>query len=84
LENNKKCCRKDYGFLSQFRTKVILPSPQKETTLNHTTHAISVLSYGTFHLQAKVSPLKIALVEIILPKINRRGVGIRMSRVENF
>ena len=34
---------------------------------------ISVLFYDTFYLQAKVSPLKLALVEIILLKINRRG-----------
>ena len=60
-------------FLSQIGIKVILPSPQNETRLNHTAHAISVRSYDTFYLQAKVSPLKIALIEIILPTINRRG-----------
>ena len=37
-----------------------------------------------FYLQVKVSPLKIALVEILLPKINRQWVGIRISWVENF
>jgi len=41
--------------------------------LNHIRHATSVLSYDTFYLQAKVSPLKIALIEIILPRINRDG-----------
>ena len=39
--------------------------------LNHTIHAIGVLSYDTFYLQAKVTPLKIVLVEIILPKIKK-------------
>ena len=37
-----------------------------------------------FCLQAKVSPLKIAMVEIILPKIIRWGFGIRMSWTESF
>ena len=31
------------------------------------------VSYDTFYLQAKVSPLEIAFVEIILLKINKRG-----------
>ena len=69
-----KCCRKAYGFFSQICIKVILLSAQNEIRLNHTTHAISVLSYDTIYLQAKVSPLKIAFAEIILPKINRRGL----------
>ena len=41
-------------------------------------------TFPTFYLQAKLSPLEIALAEIKLPKINRRGVGIRTSWVENF
>ena len=59
----------------KFCIKVIIPHPQKETWLNHTAHAISVLFFDTFYLQAKLSPLKIALVEIRLHKINRRGGG---------
>ena len=41
--------------------------------LNHTIHAINIpfLLYFLFAGQ-KVSPLKIALVKLILPKINRR------------
>ena len=79
--NDKKYCRKGYGFLSQICIKVLLPSPQNETSLNHTTHAISILSYDIFYLQAKVSPQKIALVDIILPNINRRGGGWNKSVV---
>ena len=41
-------------------------------------------SQNTFSLQVTVAPLNIALHEIILPKINRQGVGIRMSWVEQF
>ena len=43
LENDRKCYGKGNGFLSHICIKVALPSPQNETTLNHTTHAISVL-----------------------------------------
>ena len=63
-------------FLSQSCIKVVLPSSQNETMLNHIRHATSVLSYDTFYLQAKVSPLKIALIEIILPRIIGMGIGI--------
>ena len=55
-------------------------------TLNHTSYAISVLSYDAFYMQAKVYPLKIAFGEIILTKIlitPGRGV-VRRSWVENF
>ena len=72
LENDQKCCRKGSGLLSQIYIKVILPRLQNEAGLNHTTHAISV-SYDTFYFQAKVSPLKMAVVDTIFPKINRLG-----------
>ena len=39
--------------------------------LNHTAHAVSVLSYDAVYLQPELSPRKIAYVEIMLPKINR-------------
>ena len=44
----------------------------KSTERKNAEHAISVLSNDTFYLQAKVSLLKIALVEIILPNVHRR------------
>ena len=59
-------------FLSQICIKVILSNPQNKATLKHTTHAVSVLSLQYFYIQAKLSPPKIALVEIMLPKINRQ------------
>ena len=83
MENDHKCYRKGYGFLSQMCIKVILPCPQSEKGGNIQYMQSAYFYYYTLYLQAKVSPLKIALVEILLPTINRRGIGIRMSWVEN-
>ena len=55
--------------------KVILPCPQSEKGGNIQYMRSAYFSYYTFYLQAKVSPLKIAFVEILLPKINRREGG---------
>ena len=68
LETDQKCSRRDYCFYHKC-VKVILPSPQNETMLIHKTQVISAFSYDTFYLQAKLSPLKIALVEIKLPNL---------------
>ena len=38
--------------------------------------------YDIFYLQPEVTPLKIALGEIFLPKITRHGTGIRVPWVE--
>ena len=79
LENDHKSCRKGYGFLSQMCIKVILPRQQNA----HNTRS-TFFSYYTFYLQAKVSPPKIALVEITLSKINRRGDWIKNILVGKF
>ena len=41
-------------------------------------------SYDTFYVQARLSPLKIALIEIILPNINRLGAGKEMSSIPGW
>ena len=43
LKNYQHCYRKSNGFLPQLYIKVALPCSQKETTLNQTQHAITVL-----------------------------------------
>ena len=70
MKNGQKCYKKGNSFLLQIYIKVIWPSPQIEITLNHTTHAISVL-YNIFYLHGKVISLKIALGEIVLPELYR-------------
>ena len=42
------------------------------------------MAFAAPWLRARVSPLKIALLEMILPELNNRGLGIRMSWVEIF
>ena len=59
-------------FLSQVCIKVLLPSPQNETTLSHTTHAIGVLFLRYCLLVGQSTSARIALVEVMLPKMNRR------------
>ena len=83
LKNDQKCYKKDNAFLSEIYIKVTETSPQNEIMLNYTTHAIGVqlvcFSCDIFYLHAKVASVKIALDGILLPKFNRRGVGVRMS-----
>ena len=54
--------------------KVALPSPQNGATLHHTTHGMRVLFLSSLYLEARVSPLKIALGEI---QILMDGTGDR-------
>ena len=70
--------------IPQICIKVILPSQQSETTLDFATHAINVSFLRHFLLAGQSTSAQIALIEIMLPKTNRRGVGIRISWVENF
>ena len=51
--------------------------------LNNATCMISVVFIDSLYLHAKVPPLELSLVGAHL-KINRRGVEIRMSWVQNF
>ena len=75
---------KTKGSYHNFLSKVAVPIPQNETRLNNTTHAISVIFLPYFLLAGQSISSNNCLVEIILSKINRWGVGagIRMSRVD--
>ena len=82
LKMTKNCFRRGNGSLPQIYIKETLQNPQNETKLNHMRPACFYCDI--FHLQAKVSPQKITLREILPTKINSGGVGIRLSWVENF
>ena len=84
IENGQKYCRIGSNFLSQFHFKATMPSALSDTTLNHTVHAISMLSYDIFYLQAKVFTLEVAFGKILQRIIAGGGAGIKMSWVEYF
>ena len=72
MENDQKCYRKAILLITNLYQSNIAKSREG----NKVEHIRSKYrSYDTFLLQGKVSPLEIALGEILLPTANRWGRG---------
>ena len=70
--------------MSQISIKVAWHSPESETTLDHTTFAISLLFLWKFLYEGEMILFRNGPGRDFTLKTNSWGAGIRISWVENF